>query len=253
MKRCSSQSSRQRLPHRRPHHDRYEHLTTSIDGAWADVLWEYEKADGSDFVIDDEFMRYLTFVIDVCEWRDGAAGPPLAGQGSLSGVADRGARPTCVRGRRQRARRAGTVTSSSMRSTRGRASTPPHEFSKLFTAGGAGEGPLPLLVSTSPDLFGSCISQVRPGARFSLAETLMLFAVLLARQAGGLEPADRDRRLRTLRNLAESAFIDRKRMAEYVGTVERLMLQGTLDGAQAFNAEWTADEQTKWKRRRRAP
>ena len=41
--------------------------------------------------------------------------------------------------------------------------------------------------------------------------------------------ADRDRRLRTLRNLAESAFIDRKRMAEYVGTVERLMLQGTLE------------------------
>ena len=25
------------------------------------------------------------------------------------------------------------------------------------------------------------------------------------------------------------------------------MLQGTLDGAQAFNAEWTADEQLKWK------
>ncbi len=51
-------------------HDRYEHLTMSIDGAWADVLWEYEKADDSDYVVDDEFMRYLTFVIDICEWRD---------------------------------------------------------------------------------------------------------------------------------------------------------------------------------------
>ena len=75
----------------------------------------------------------------------------------------------------------------------------------------------------------------------------MLFAVLLSRQSDGLEPAARDRRLRTLRNLAESAFIDRKRMSEYVGTVERLMLQGTLENAQGFNAEWTADESEKWK------
>ena len=37
-------SSGQPLPGRRAHHDHYEHLTMSIDGAWADVLWEYEKA-----------------------------------------------------------------------------------------------------------------------------------------------------------------------------------------------------------------
>ena len=52
-------------------HDRYEHLAMSIDGGWADVLWEYEKSGGSDYVVDDEFMRYLSFIIDVCEWRDG--------------------------------------------------------------------------------------------------------------------------------------------------------------------------------------
>ncbi len=70
------------------------------------------------------------------------------------------------------------------------------------------------------------------GREFSLAETLLLFAVLLARQAGeaGSKPS-RTRRLRTLRNIAESAFLDRKRMAEYVGTTERLILSGTLDGA----------------------
>lgn len=49
-------------------------------------------------------------------------------------------------------------------------------------------------------------------------------------------------------SLAESTFIDRKRMAEYVGTVERLMVTGTLKDAQACSAEWTADEQLKWNR-----
>lgn len=73
----------------------------------------------------------------------------------------------------------------------------------------------------------------------------MLFAVPLSRH--GMDEPDRDRRLRTLRNLAESAFVDRKRMSEYVGTIERLVLQGTLEKAQAFNAEWTADEPEKWK------
>ena len=64
------------------------HLVDSIDGAWADVLWEYEKTAGGDCVIDDEFMRYLTFVIDVCEWRDGAPDRRWRDKSRRSAVAD---------------------------------------------------------------------------------------------------------------------------------------------------------------------
>jgi hypothetical protein len=225
-------------------HDRYEHLAMSIDGDWADVLWEYEKADDSDYVVDDEFMRYLAFIIDICEWRDGQPDRRWRDKAaSREWPIEERARLAFADENNEHASRNRDFFFHAFDTWSG--VEPAAEFSNVFTAGGTGEGPLPLLVSTSPDLFGSCISSY--GQEFSLAETLMLFAVLLSRQGDGLQPAARDRRLRTLRNLAESAFIDRKRMSEYVGTVERLMLQGTLEMAQAFNAEWTADESEKWK------
>ena len=95
----------------------------------------------------------------------------------------------------------------------------------------------------------TCSAPASPSTerRFSYAEALLLFAVLLARQAGKAVSSEQlARRLRTLRNIAESASLDSTRMAEYVGTTERLILSGTLDGAQAFHQEWTADEQAKW-------
>ena len=51
---------------------RHRHLVDSMDGSWADTLWQYERRNGGDFKTDDEFERYLTFIIDICEWRDGA-------------------------------------------------------------------------------------------------------------------------------------------------------------------------------------
>ena len=229
------------------HDDLYDHLTASIDGAWADLLWEYEKNnDESNFVVDDEFMRYLTFVIDVCEWRDGQPDRRWRDkEASREWPIEERARRALADPENQNSARNRDFFFHSFDTWRG--VSPAAEFSKLFTAAGAGDGPLPLLVSTSPDLFGACIAKYGQEREFSLAETLLLFAVLVARQVQGLGEADLHRRLRTLRNLAESAFIDRKRMVEYVGTTERLMVQGSLDGAQAFNAEWTADEQLKWK------
>ena len=41
-----------------------------VDGAWSDMLWPMR---GTDNVIDDEFMRYLDFIAEVCAWREGHA------------------------------------------------------------------------------------------------------------------------------------------------------------------------------------
>ena len=227
------------------HHDQYEHLKASIDGAWTDLLWEYEKTSDSDFIIDDEFMRYLAFIIDICEWRDGQPDRRWRNkEGSREWPLEERARLAFADPNNQYSARNREFFFHAFDTWNG--VSPAEEFSKLFTARGKGEGPLPLLVSASPDLFGACIAKYG-SAEFSLAESLMLFAVLLARQQQpALDGAGLDRRLRSLRNLAESAFIDRKRMSEYVGTVERLMTQGTLEGAQGFNTEWAADETRKW-------
>ena len=222
---------------------RYEHLVNSMDGVWADVLWEYEKAVDGDYVVDDEFMRYFEFIIDISEWRDGQP--------------DRRWRDRDTRRKwpiEERARLA-FADSSNPYSARNRdfffhafdtwvGVDPGVELATLFTAGGAGDGPLPLF-SASPDLFGACISKY--GAEFTAQETLLLFGVLLARQSGNtLEPTTVGRRLRSLRNVT-AAFLDRDRyMASYVASTEKLVLHGTLDGLDGFRGEWVGDEALKW-------
>lgn len=220
-------------------------LKEGFDGKWADVLWEYEKASGGDLTIDEEFQRYLTFIVDVSEWRDGQLGRrwrdekakrehSLEERARLS-FADAG-NPYASRNRDFFFHAFDTWVDVD----------PGAEMRKLFRVKNGEGGGLLLLASTSPDLFGACISKYGTNG-FTYAEALLFFAVLLARQAGEAISADQlARRLRTLRNIAESAPLDSKRMAEYVGATERLILGGTLEGAHAFHQEWTADEQVKW-------
>jgi hypothetical protein len=47
---------------------RVNEFAQKVDVAWADLLWAYR---GSDNIVDDEFLRYLHFVTEVCEWHDG--------------------------------------------------------------------------------------------------------------------------------------------------------------------------------------
>lgn len=72
-------------------------LALRVDTTWSDLLWDLR---GDEDFIDDEFMRYLEFITEVCEWRDGrddGAGQrlgPERKQSSATGT--RGAR--CISG-----------------------------------------------------------------------------------------------------------------------------------------------------------
>jgi len=223
--------------------DRYRHLANNIDGPWADVLWEYEK-EGGDRVIDDEFMLYLTFVVEIAEWRDD---DPDRKWKDKSGRR--------LRTLEERAHLA-FVHSSNPQALRNRdfffhafdtwvGTRPRDELEQLFSAAGAGTGPIPLFSST-PDLFGACITKY--GAEFSAQETLLLFAVLLARQARDrLAPELVQRRLRSVRNVS-AAFLNRDRnMSDYVAAVERIMLDGKMDDLPGFSDYLVTDEALKWR------
>ena len=67
-----------------------------IDGAWSDLLW---PPRGDDDLIDDEFMRYLHFVTEVCEWTEGRHA-----RGDLAARADATFGPTNPRARENLAR-----------------------------------------------------------------------------------------------------------------------------------------------------
>ena len=58
------------------HTGRAEDFGRKIDGPWADLLWEYR---GDNDIVDDEFMNYFDFVLEICEWREGRfrGDPPI--------------------------------------------------------------------------------------------------------------------------------------------------------------------------------
>lgn len=48
--------------------DQASELSHKVDGVWADLMW---RLDDGDRVIDDEFLRYFSFLIEICEFRAG--------------------------------------------------------------------------------------------------------------------------------------------------------------------------------------
>ena len=222
---------------------RYRHLAESIDGAWVDVLWTYEKLYGGDKTVDEEFMRYLTFIVEVCEWRDGAPERKWRNKTSrhLLSLEER-ARLAFADPDNEHARRNRDFFFHAFDTW---VEGPPASvFAELFTAGDSPGGSLALF-SSEPDLLGACLT--RYGTEFSAQDTLLLFAVLLARQAGDLLPVNEGRRrLRSLRNIT-AAFLDRDRyMSEYIASTEKLMRYGIVEGLAGFRDYWVADEALKW-------
>lgn len=50
------------------HSPRVREVTQKVDGVWADLMW---RLDDGDRLIDDEFLRYFTFLIEICEFQQG--------------------------------------------------------------------------------------------------------------------------------------------------------------------------------------
>lgn len=240
----------------------HQDMTRSFDGAWTDLFWEYEKASRKaraaaehagttpppKVTVDDAFMRYLGFLITLCEWRDREPGRRWNDeeQKHERTLEERARLALVGRGAEdERAERNRDLFLHSFNTWCRPGEHPATVFSTLFRVGDDGAGPLPLLVSASPDLVGICVTSENG---LTLPEMLLLYGVLLARRPGQ-EPSQPDlhRRLRTLRNLVESAVIQRKRMPDYLKTVESLVVDGGLDEQkQSFNADWAADQVRVW-------
>lgn len=47
--------------------ERAKEFAENVDGAWSDLLWGFR---GDDDLVDDEFMRYIGYVTELCEWLD---------------------------------------------------------------------------------------------------------------------------------------------------------------------------------------
>lgn len=239
--------------------EQYAHLTVNFDLAWTDLFWEYEKASRkareaaaevgakapAAVTVDGAFMRYLGFLVEVCEWRDGKPGRRWSDpQETHERTLEERARLAFADPGNKYAERNRELLLHAFDTWCTPGEHPATVFLQLFRVGEVGTGPLPLLVSATPDLVGICVGSE---AGLTLPEILLLYGVLVARRRGHQPTeADLNRRLRTLRNLVETAVIQRKRMPDYLRTVDRLVGEGVLDESQSFNDDWAADQQRVW-------
>ncbi|GAB5080376.1 DUF262 domain-containing protein [Arthrobacter sp. AD-310] len=220
--------------------ERFDRIIHKIDGAWTDVLWQF---DGGDDLVDDEFLRYFEFVVEVCEWRDGET---LQGATLLE-------RTERAFGLDNSQREANLDFMEHSFDTWVGVDDVREVFASVFTDSdgaqeAADQGKVPLFDAADINLFASCLRSygIKRGRnrQFSLAETLFLLAVLVHRQYRTDDFAARVRVLRNLIDLADDE-VREARMTDLVSGVELLIRGASLEELRGFNPDRIRDEQAK--------
>lgn len=218
--------------------DRATRVAHKLDGPWADIFWPYH---GGDNIVDDEFLRYIEFLVDVGEWR---AGAPTENRlltratQLLGGGADSAAQAL-------------DFFERALDTWSGEAIG--DFFETLFRRPDQARVPDDLRPTLfTPDwlngvnLFEMCCHNYggMRGDRvraFPLGLTILLYGALIHRIERTDEPLTR---LRVLRNLVESSEneIRVERMSEHLAEVETLMRTGDVGHVKSFNQVQVADE-----------
>jgi hypothetical protein len=211
--------------------DRADDFAHKIDGAWSDLLWPFH---GGDNIVDDEFIRYIGFITELCELREGRVE-----SGRL------GPRARAVFGwENERAEEHIAFLFDAFDKWQD------HEhISATFSAvlstslpGSRQYDPRQVVLfgDTSVNLFEQCLR----GWTSPLQQTLLLYAILLYLING---TDDFPRRLRVLRNLisASEDEVRRSSMPALVGDVEQIIVNGDLDAVTRFSSNQVEDERRK--------
>ena len=207
-------------------------FATKIDGQWADILWSYR---GDDNIIDDEFMRYFRYITELCQWRDGQPSTRKLEQAAETTFGP--GNPAAADHLRFLFDCFDTWNDVDLTTA----------FDQYLTTstGPEADGRAVLVFEPASNLLAACLDRFGGNRRdFTYAQGLLLYAVLLHRIHG---TPDISRRLRVLRNLA-AASEDELRpgaMPGLVSDVQRIIVDGTLDGVSTFNQVQVEDEQQK--------
>jgi hypothetical protein len=211
-----------------------------VDTDWSDILWPYR---GEDHLIDDEFMRYFRFITEVCAWksevdfnentRDDELAEWVYGLSAIN------------------ANKNLTLLFQAFDVWKGKSVK--DEFESIFThqAGGAST---PLLMFKSidkegVDLFHACCHHYGTPRQWTLADTLLLYGVLMKFIYEVPEDAF-PKRLRILRNLVEASDDEirtgeRNNMPKLLADVEQIIIHGNLRQVSTFNQVQVKNEEDK--------
>jgi len=215
-----------------------------VDTAWSDLLWTLR---GDDDLIDDEFIRYMGFITEVCEWRDGNARPSGQALGPRTRTAFGAENPQ----REEHLRF--LFDALDLWADRSIAETfhdlfysdadPVGEGTKVrlfFRQDGADQDPL--------NLFETCCrsyGEMRGRTRvFSLGQSITLYAVLLHLIE---DTDDFPRQVRVLRNLIEASTDELRvdRMPKILDDVHHVIRNGDAASVAVLNQAQVEDENLK--------
>jgi hypothetical protein len=208
-------------------------LAHKIDGDWADVIWPLR---GDDNIVDDEFLRYIRFVLELCEWRRNdidSGNLPLLRRAEQTFAPDQpGASENLSFLFEAFDTWVGVDTAAFFDSLLRTASASDSEDAKLVLFGPEG--------TSTTNLFEACCHDFDT-PRFGNPRKLLLYSVLLHRIRA---TKDFPRRLRMIRNLVEASEneIRLDRMPKLLLDVERVVVDGNLESVEAFNQAQRADE-----------
>jgi hypothetical protein len=220
---------------------RSDELSLKVDTDWSDRLWQLR---GDDDLIDDEFLRYLEFITEICEWRDGRT----------DGAGQRlGPRTQAVFGEQNPEREAhldllflafdvweGRAISETFDDVFGDAEAGNTKVRLFFRSEGDSQGSLNLFEQCCR-LYGRTRGPTRV---FSLGQSLVLFAVLLHLIE---DTPEFPRRVRILRNLVEASTDELRpeRMPRILEDVQHLVRDGAVEKVVALNQAQVDDEKVK--------
>lgn len=214
--------------------ERARDFALKVDTEWSDLLWHLR---GDDDLIDDEFMRYMEFVTEICEWREGIT----------DGAGQRlGTRAQMVFGA-ENPRREETLDFLLLAFDAWAGRSIPEEFEQRFAGGETGSfdaSKVRLFFRSDStqqsvvNLFEACCrsyGDMRGTTRvFSLGQSLMLYAIVLHLVE---KTQDFPRRVRILRNLVEASS-DQLRpqdMPKILEDLHHVIRHGAVDAVATLN------------------
>lgn len=217
--------------------DLRQEVARAMDGRWTDLMWA-QRRDGDDRdELDRRFIRFLRFVVDAMAWEAGTSETVDETTQALT------SRVTNLFGPDDgRLHAASLITAFDVWA----APSEELDLDDLFCLSGTGSDDLEQLVVffDDPDLFRACCDGYGTD-RFTLAQTLLLYAEMLFRSGSpGTSRHEVLRSLRVLRNLLEATNLERNEMPSYVREIRRLVRDGVTPES-AFSGAQRGDELAK--------
>lgn len=221
------------------HSHRVSEFAHKVDGAWSDLLWPIH---GGDYIVDDEFYRYVDFITEICELRENRteSGRLTTRARAIFGVDNPRAGEhldflfaafDCWLDQ------AHVVATFDRYLTIAMPGQDSYDSEKVVLFGVAGTN----LLAQCCHLFDS---QAIGNRDFTLQQSLLLYAMLLhqIQQTENFRP-----RLRMLRNLiaASENEIRRPNMPRLISDVEAVIVDGDLNAVSVLNSNQVDDEQRK--------